>query len=211
MLSVGSGFETPTCAPVSPVQAARLPPDRPPALLPGLLRSALPPSIRHFKDATLRQPWVDCCCCCCVPPDRRLLSDTAGGKEGTFKPRPCAVEPLFSGRLLCSAFRDSWLTPPTPQLVHRCCLCRPAPTLPGWLAGWLSAPFFSENQEAACPTYAQSPIGSGRALGEETAGVGRAHRGRRGRVNTGVRPWCYRPAAVSVARSGGGKCGEGQL
>lgn len=44
----------------------------------------------------------------------------------------------------------------------------------------------SENQEAACPTYTQSRIGSGRA-GEETAGVGRAQgrEGGGGRESTG--------------------------
>lgn len=80
-----------------------------------------------------------------------------------------------------------------------------------WLAGWLAAPFFSENQEAACPTYAQPRIGSGRALGEETAGVGRAQKGGRRRAITGVRAWCDRPAAVSVARPGGGRGAEGQV
>lgn len=41
----------------------------------------------------------------------------------------------------------------------------------------------SENQEAACPTYTQSRIGSGKA-GEETAGVGRAQ-GEGGREGEG--------------------------
>jgi len=62
----------------------------------------------------------------------------------------------------------------------------------------------SENQEAACPTYTQPRIGSGRA-GEETAGVGRAQGreegGRRARWERteGVRLRCDRPSAVSVS------------
>lgn len=59
-------------------------------------------------------------------------------------------------------------------------LCRPpafwaalSPCLLPVLAHSDSQLLLSENQEAACPTYTQSRIGSGRA-GEETAGVGRA-------------------------------------
>lgn len=191
---------------MSPVQAARLPPDRLPAPLPGLLRSALPPSIRHFKDATLRQSSVDCCCGSYAPPDRRLLSDTAGGKWGTSKSRPRAIAPLFSDRpaaLLCAALLCSpgSLADTAEPSAGSPLLSLPARSDSPWPAGWLL--LFSENQEAACPTYAQPRIGSGRALGEETAGVGRAHRGRRGRANTGVRPWCNRRPAVSVARERG--------
>lgn len=141
-----------------------------------------------------------------------LQSDTAGRREGTSKSRPRAVAPLFSGRLLSSALRARWLTPSNPSLVHRCCLCRPPPTLPGWLPGWLAAPFFSENQEAACPTYAQPRIGSGRALGDRRGGVGRAQRGGgRGRAITGVRPWCDRLAAVSVGQPEEGRGEGGQV
>lgn len=137
---------------MSPVQTRRLPPDRPP----------------HFLDYS-------------VPPCLLLLLFLSSQLLSFLLHRG---SPLLSSSdrhpggfslIFTKSYVGVFLVGP---LVS--CLCRPpalwaalTPCVLPPLAHSDSQLLLSENQEAACPTYTQSRIGSGRA-GEETAGVGRA-------------------------------------
>lgn len=107
-------------------------------------------------------------------PSSRLFFARRRGVHRSCRPQLDTCEVFLLAKLCVSVFSPSLAAPFSSSL------CRPpafwaalSPCLLPALAHSDSQLLLSENQEAACPTYTQSRIGSGRA-GEETAGVGRA-------------------------------------
>lgn len=107
-------------------------------------------------------------------PSSRLFFARRRGVHRSCRPQLDTCEVFLLAKLCVGVFSPSLAAPFSSSL------CRPpafwaalSPCLLPALAHSDSQLLLSENQEAACPTYTQSRIGSGRA-GEETAGVGRA-------------------------------------
>lgn len=107
-------------------------------------------------------------------PSSRPFFARRRGVHRSCRPQLDTCEVFLLAKLCVGVFSPSLAAPFSSSL------CRPpafwaalSPCLLPALAHSDSQLLLSENQEAACPTYTQSRIGSGRA-GEETAGVGRA-------------------------------------
>lgn len=144
---------------VSPVLARRLPPDRPPHFLDYFVPPCRLLLLRIFLFL-----------CSQLSP---LLRQEAGGSP-LLSSSARHLRGFLTRQIVRRRFSPSLAAPFSSSL------CRPpafwaalSPCLLPALAHSDSQLLLSENQEAACPTYTQSRIGSGRA-GEETAGVGRA-------------------------------------
>lgn len=144
---------------VSPVLARRLPPDRPPHFLDYFVPPCRLLLLRIFLF---------------YAPSSRLFFARRRGVHRSCRTQLDTCEVFLLAKLCVGVFSPSLVAPFSSSL------CRPpafwaalSPCLLPALAHSDSQLLLSENQEAACPTYTQSRIGSGRA-GEETAGVGRA-------------------------------------